>query len=176
MIKTKCILCEKEAIEEAGRKGGKTMDAIFVNCETCKKYYLDAPDMHEQEKMPREERRMLSVYTRECFELGEEPPEIGNPETLTDIIAEYEGKTVDEKLENLIWYLRKESKEYGDSVPWKIERDWPITYSLSPQGFEKIVHLARDKGLLDIESRDSLKLTEEGWKLGSKIMENRRQS
>ena len=176
MSEAKCILCEEEARVEAGRKEGKLMDAIFVYCETCKKYYLDAPDMYEQEKMPREKRRMLSAYTRERFEFREKPPEIGDPDTLTDIIAKYEGKTVDEKLENLIWYLRKESKEYGDSVPWGIERDYPITYSLSPQGFEKIVHLARDKGLLVIVSRDSLELTEEGWKLGSKIVEDRRQS
>ena len=173
MSKEKCILCEKEARVEAGQKEGKTMDAIFVNCETCKKYYLDAPDLHGQEKMPREKRRMLSAYTREQFELGKEPPEIGDPDTLTDIIAKYEGKTLDEKLENLIWYLRKESDEYGDSVSWNIERDCPITYSLSPQGFEKIVHLARDNGLLIMVSRDSLKLTEEGWELGSKLMEKR---
>ncbi len=168
----KCILCEEEAVKSSVQ--GK--DGYSVICDICGRYFLGSPEIFEGSytSMPREKRRMLQAYTRELFELGEEPPELGNPDELKDIITDYEGKTVDEKLDNLIWYLRKNSEEYGGSVPWKIERDYPITYSLSPQGFEKIVHLARDNDLLVIESRDSLKLTEEGWKLGTKLLEDKK--
>ncbi len=165
----KCILCEEETVKS--RIQGK--DGYLAKCDICGNYEVDnffEKAYADAKIMPREKRRMLQAYTRELFELGEEPPELGDPDTLTDIIAKYKGKTVDEKLENLIWYLRKSSEEYGGSVPWKIERDYPITYSLSPQGFEKIVHLARDKDLLVLISSDSLKLTEQGWKLGTELL------
>lgn len=172
--KSKCILCEKD-MEKSGISG---RDGYLAECDTCGKYFLGSPEIFEGSytHMPREKRRMISSYTRDLFECGEELPTLEDTDNLKDIITECENKTLDEKLENLIWYLRKKSDEYGDSVHWKIERDYPITYSLSPQGFEKIVHLARDKDLLVIESRDSLRLTEEGWKLGSKVMKNRRSS
>lgn len=176
MSKAKCILCEKDAIVESARKEGKTMDAIFVDCETCKKYYLDAPDMFRQEEMPREKRAMLSAYTRERFELGEEPPEIGGPDTLEEIITEYDNKTEDEKIENLIWYVRKKSREYDDKVPWDAEKDYPITYSYGPEGFEEMRKIARDdKGWIQPPAKGiEFRLTEEGFKLGTKLLESKK--
>jgi len=55
--------------------------------------------------MPREKRSVLSAYRRECFELEEEPPELGDTGLLIDIIKECENKTLEYKVENLIWYL-----------------------------------------------------------------------
>ncbi len=165
-----CILCEKDA-EKSGVQG---KDGYLAECPTCGKYFLGSPEMFEGSYtgMPREKRTMISAYTRERFERGEEPPEFGDSDALKEIITEYENKTLDEKLENLIWYIRKKSPQFGDSVSWDARKDYPITYSLSPEGFTKIRDLAMKKDLLDWPARGAgLKLKEEGWTLGKKLME-----
>ena len=168
--KTICIICEKDA-EKSGVQG---KDGCLAECATCGKYFLGSPELFEGSYtgMPREKRAMLSAYTRERFERGENPPEFGDSNALKEIITEYENKTLDEKLENLIWYIRKKSPQFGDSVSWDARKDYPITYSLSPEGFTKIRDLAMKKDLLDWPARGAgLKLKEEGWTLGKKLME-----
>jgi len=168
--KSTCIFCEKDA-EKSGVQG---KDGYLAECATCGKYFLGSPELFEGSYtgMPREKRAMISAYTRERFERGENPPEFGDSNALKEIITEYENKTLDEKLENLIWYIRKKSPQFGDSVSWDARKDYPITYSLSPEGFTKIRDLAMKKDLLDWPARGAgLKLKEEGWTLGKKLME-----
>ncbi len=173
--KSTCILCEGEAIWEAESRE----DVNFVKCETCGEYYLVEPSEsvgYYREEVPREKKAMISAYTRECFERGEKPPVLGYPHGLEEIISSYENKTLDEKLENLIWYLRKKSKEFGDSVSWDARKDYPITYSLSPEGFTKIRNGAIRRGLLYWPARGAgLKLKEEGWTLGTKLREREKE-
>lgn len=168
---SKCILCEKDA--EKSSVQGK--DGYLAECATCGKYFLGSPELFEGSYtgMPREKRAMLSAYTREHFERGEELPELEDANALKEIITQYENKTLDEKLENLIWYIRKKSPQFGDSISWDAQKDYPITYSLSPQGFTKIRDLAINKDLLDWPARSTgLKLTEEGWKMGTELMKS----
>jgi len=168
--KQKCILCEKDA-----NVGASGRDADFVECETCKKYYLGSPTMFrsDYEEMPREKRAMLSAYTREKSELRAEPPELGDADALEGIITEYETKSDDEKLENLIWYIKNDSSQFGDSIPLDAEKDYPITYSLSSEGFIEILNNAIEQRLVEpIES--DFKLTERGWRRGLELVEERR--
>ena len=167
--KSTCILCEKDAIVSG--ESGK--DVNFVKCETCGKYYLGEPTelvKHYREKVPREKKAMISAYVRELFERGAEPPLLGYPHE--EIIAEYENKTLDEKLENLVWYIRKMFSQFGDSVSWDAVKDYPITYSLSAKGCTEVRDVAIKRGLLYWPAISTvLKLKEEGWTLGTKLME-----
>ena len=87
-----------------------------------------------------------------------------------DIITEYANKNLGEKLENLIWYIRKKSPQLGDSVLLEAEKDYSITYSLSLEGFTEILNNAIEQGL--IESTESgFKLTEKGWTIGTELMQ-----
>jgi len=87
-----------------------------------------------------------------------------------DIITGYANKNLAEKLENLIWYIRKKSPQFGDSVLLEAEKDYSIAYSLSPEGFTEILNNAIEQGL--IESTESgFKLTERGWTIGTELME-----
>jgi len=168
--KTICILCEKNA-EKSGVQG---KDGYLAECATCGKYFLGSPELFEGSYtgMPREKRAMLSAYTRERFEHGGEPPVLGYPDVLKGIITEYENKTAGEKLKNLVWYIRKKSPQFDDSVLLEAEKDYPITYSLSPEGFTEILNNPIGQKL--IESTESgLKLTEEGWTLGTELMESK---
>ena len=165
--KPKCILCEKDV--RVSKVSGKS--ASFVECNTCGNYEFD----HFFEKayvyMPREKRAMLSAYSRNRFERGEKPPELGDDDLLKDIITEYENKTLDEKLKNLILYIRKKSHQFGDSVLLEAKKDYPIMYSLSSEGFTEILNIAIAKKL--IESTESgFKLTEEGWKMSTELMKS----
>ncbi len=168
--KTICILCEKDA-EKSGVQG---KDGYLAECAICGKYFLASPELFEGSYtgMPREKRAMLSAYTRERFEHGGEPPELGDPDLLKDIITEYENKTAGEKLKNLVWYIRKKSPQFGDSVSLDAEKDYPITYSLSPQGFTEIHNNPIGQKLIE-PTESGFKLTEEGWTLGTELMESK---
>ena len=173
--KSICILCEKEA----GKSHIQGRDGDLIECETCGRYFLASPEIFKgcyTKKMPREKRAMLSAYTRDMSECGKEFPELGDPDELEETIAKYENKTEDEKIKNLIWYVRKKSREYDDKVPWDAEKDYPITYSYGSEGFEKIRKKARDDmGFLQYPARGiELRLTEEGYKLGTKLLEDKK--
>ncbi len=168
--KTICILCEKNA-EILGAQG---KDGYFTKCEICGEYFLASPELFEGSytAMPREKRTMISSYTRDRFEQREEPPQLEDSGYLKAIITEYENKTLDNKLENLIWYIRKKSPQHGDSVLLEAEKDYPITYSLSPEGFKEILNNAIAQKL--IESTESgFELTEKGWTMGTELMESK---
>ena len=168
--KTICIICEKDA-EKSGIQG---KNGYFTKCDICGEYFLASPELFEGSytAMPREKRTMISSYTRDRFEHLEEPPQLEDSGYLKAIITEYENKTLDNKLENLIWYIRKKSPQYGDSVLLEAEKDYPITYSLSPEGFTEILNNAIEQGL--IESTESgFKLTERGWTIGTELMESK---
>ena len=91
---------------------------------------------------------------------------------LSWIITDYENKALDDKVKNLILYIRKKSPQYGDNVLLEAEKDYPITYSLGPEGFTEILNNAIEQGL--IESTESgFKLTERGWTIGTELMESK---
>jgi hypothetical protein len=168
----KCVLCE----QESKRFKEQRSDGYAVECETCGRYFLDAPEIFEGGyiNMPREKRAMISAYTRELFEQGKERPELEDDELLAGIIEEYEGKTDDQKLENFILFLRKRSKQFRDLVEVNKERYYPITYSLSEEGLLAILKLGKERGLLTEETPGTvIRLTEAGWKIGTNLIKTK---
>jgi hypothetical protein len=169
-----CILCEMDA-EESHIQG---KDGYLVECRTCGKYFLASPEMFEKsytEEMPREKKRMLASYTRNRFELTEELPTLENPDNFNETITEYENKSDDQRLENLIWYLRKKSPQFGDGVLFDAGRDYPIVYGLEANDFLHVVASAIDKGLIHpVKGRyeEGLKLTSKGWHIGTELMKS----
>jgi hypothetical protein len=163
-----CILCEKNA-EKAHIPG---RDGYFIKCDICGEYFLASPVIFESSytTLPREKRAMISSYTRDCFEHRKEPPQLEDAGYLKGIITEYENKTIDDRVKHLIMYIRNKSPEYGDSVLLEAEKDYPITYSMGPEGFTEIINNAIEQGLIkSIES--GFELTEQGWKLGTELLE-----
>lgn len=112
-----CVLCRKN--EEVSKAPGK--DALRLEYDVCKNYDLASPELFKKSytEMPREKRAMISSYTRMWFELSNDWLELENPSDFEDIITEYEAKTIDEKVENLILHLRKKSSQFAylDSMP-----------------------------------------------------------
>jgi hypothetical protein len=136
-----CILCEKNA-EKAHIPG---RDGYFIKCDICGEYFLASPVIFESSytTLPREKRAMISSYTRDCFEHRKEPPQLEDAGYLKGII---------------------------DSVLLEAEKDYPITYSMGPEGFTEIINNAIEQGLIkSIES--GFELTEQGWKLGTELLE-----
>lgn len=165
-MKGACILCGR--IAEVSKSQGKA--EYSITCNTCRIYIYDHFFKGAYLSMREDERAMISAYTRECFELGNEPPKLEDPDNLKGIIAEYKSKTIEEKLNNLLFYVRIKSKFVGDSVPWAEEKDYPITYSPYPQESSKIRDLAINRNLLYWKSRDSgLELSGDGWEETEKL-------
>jgi hypothetical protein len=165
---TICILCEKSA--EKAHIPGKV--GYFIKCAICGEYFLASPEIFESSytDMPREKRAMISSYTRDCFEQRKEPPQLEDAGYLTGIITEYENKTIDDRVKHLVMYIRNKSPQFGYNVLLEAEKDYPITYSMSPEGFAEIINHAIEQGLIkSIES--GFELTDQGWKLGSALLE-----
>ncbi|MBN2433628.1 MAG: nucleotide-binding protein [Spirochaetes bacterium] len=159
-MKNKCILCgevaETTKIEQKSE--------YSVKCRTCGEYIYDHFFENSYLNMPKEERAMISAFTREFSELGMEPPKLDNPDYLEVNIKKYKNKTIEEKLNNLILYLKKKSSYLGDNIDWDEKKDYPITYSPNPQEFSKIRDLAKSRNLIYWRSADSgLELTGDGW-------------
>jgi hypothetical protein len=165
---TICILCEKNA--EKANIPGKV--GYFIKCGICGEYFLASPEIFESSyrDMPREKRAMISSYTRDCFEQRKEPPQLEDAGYLKGIITEYENKTIDDRVKHLVMYIRKKSPQYGHNVLLEAEKDYPITYSMGPEGFAQILNNAIEQRLIkSIET--GFELTEQGWKLGSELLE-----
>jgi hypothetical protein len=163
-----CILCEKNA--EKAHIPDKV--GYFIKCDICGEYFLASPEIFESsyKAMPREKRTMISSYTRDCFEHGKEPPQLEDAGYLTGMITEYENKTLDDKVNNLILFARKKSARSGDRVYLEAEKDYPITYSPGPEGFAEVLNSAIEHGL--IESLETgFELTEQGWTMGTELLE-----
>ncbi len=165
---TICILCEKNA--EKAHIPGKV--GYFIKCDICGEYFLASPEIFESSyrDMPREKRAMISSYTRDCFEQSKEPPQLEDAGYLKGIITEYENKTVDDRVKHLVMFIRKKSHQFGYNVLLEAEKDYPVTYSMSPEGFAEIVNTAIEQTLIkSVET--GFELTEQGWKLGSELLE-----
>jgi hypothetical protein len=68
-------------------------------------------------------------------------------------------------------YIRRKSPQYGYNVLLEAEKDYPITYSLDPEGFRDILNKAIEQRLIKyIES--GFELTDQGWKLGTELLES----
>ena len=178
-----CILCEKEA-EKSGIQG---RDGYLIECETCGKYFLGSPEIFEgsYKMMPREERAMISAYTREFSRHEEKFLELGDgvithpagysPSSMswTEIIEKYHNKSENEKLKNLVSYIKNESKQFGDRVLLDGEKDYPITYSLSSQEFTTLRDIAIKRDILTRASSGAgFELTEKGWKMALSLSTN----
>ncbi|NIM58148.1 MAG: hypothetical protein GTO16_04290 [Candidatus Aminicenantes bacterium] len=163
-----CVLCEKFA--EKAHIPDKV--GYFIKCDACGEYFLASPEIFESSyaTLPREKRTMISCYTRDCFEHRREPPQLEDAGYLTGIITEYEHKTIDDKLKNLIFYIRKKSAQSGDRVFLEARKDYPVTYSLGPEGFAEILNNAIEQRLIK-STETGFELTEQGWKLGTELFE-----
>jgi len=165
-MKDSCILCGKTSKVSKYEGRGE----YYVECNTCKNYSYDSFFKDSYKSMEKDKKAMVSAHTRECYERGKNPPKLKDPDNLEDKINEFRKKTIDEKVKNLILYLRKNSKYLGDSVLWDAEKDYPITYSPNPLEFLKIRDIAKKKGLLYWKSRDSgLELTGDGWEMAGNM-------
>jgi len=162
----KCILCGR--IAEISKVQG--WGEYSVECDTCNKYSYDNFFERAYTSMGEEKRAMFSAYTRECFERKKDPPILGNPDFLKEKIGEYKNKTIGEKLNNLLLYLKKKSSHLGDCVTWDEKKDYPITYSPNPQEFIKILDLAMQRNLLYWRARGAgLELLGDGWEMAERL-------
>jgi hypothetical protein len=82
--KTKCILCENEALEHAIR--GE--DKYEVRCNTCRVFFLTRVQDIAFSNLPIEFRSKLSAYVRDQFTLTGVPVHLDWVENFITIIAE----------------------------------------------------------------------------------------
>lgn len=160
-MKEDCLLCRN--IAEVSRPDSNKGEYL-VECDICKNYVYDIFFKNAYLALSDHDRAMISAYTRQLFESGEEPPLLRDPDQFIDIIEINKKMTIDNKLNNLILYIKKKSNFLGDEIPWDAKLDYPITYSPNSDESLNIRDLAKRKGLLYRKSRDAgEELSGEGW-------------
>jgi len=161
-----CILCNKPS-EESQRVSNS--EIYYLRCKICGRYrsgsFIDETTFRT---MASDKKAMISAYTRELYELNAPMPELHtlDNENQIDVITErYEKKTIIEKLNNLILYVGRKSRYFGEPLHVHGENDYPITYSVSIVEFENIRNQAyAAKYFLLPVSGGNVTLTWEGWK------------
>jgi len=155
----KCSLCEKEGAKESPVSGE---DATLINCEVCGNYEIDGFFREAYEQKDTLEKAKYFAFTREIFEFGDELPKIGDPAKMESLVEPYASKTTDEKIDNMLLYVKKRSKFLGESVEWDDEINYPITYSPNPIETKELRDHAREIGLIR-EEEGKVILKKPGW-------------
>ncbi|MCX6575164.1 MAG: hypothetical protein NTV82_02095 [Candidatus Aminicenantes bacterium] len=163
-----CILCNHEAV---GILRQPSSDTYQIECKVCGKY--KSTDLHDPgfRQLSEAERTMLSAYTRELYEYNEPIPELhvlDDQNQIKNIIERYKKKSVVEKLDNLILYVGKKSHYFGEALSIHGEDDYPITFSINKNEFDKIKEQAfKSKFFLEPSPHGNVQLD---W-LGSQRIE-----
>lgn len=163
-----CVLCGKEAKNYTIIN---PPDGYRLECNICGKYESDLFDDEELIRLSREDRAMLSAYTRELFENNYDVPKLHNllnEGQIERIIERYENKTIYEKLTRLILYAKEESNYFGELFDISYSNDYPIACCNYIPEFKNIIDqaiasdlLLKPYGISDTEFKFKLKW--EGW-------------
>jgi len=170
----RCVLCNQEAKMHQPQR-----DEFYIECKTCGKYGLD--DLTENEfktNRSKEERAMISAYTRELLEHNASPPKLhilNNQGEIEKIIEKYRNKTIYEKLGKLILYIEKKSNYFGESIEIDFSKDYPVTYSKNTSEFENLCRRGNDVRFLSMTghtgNEQEVELTWDGWQEAERIKE-----
>ncbi len=167
-----CVLCNHEARNYEGITG---TELYRIECDVCGKYISGSDNDLGLETMSQEDRAMLSAYTRELYEHGADETELQNlDEQQTErIIERYRKKSLDDKVNNFIQYLEKNTSYFGEEFEINFTKDYPITYSGNTNEFSNICFLAKDLGFIEFaevsSAEQNIKLLAHGWAKSEEI-------
>lgn len=167
-----CIFCSQRA---KNFRRIKPPDGYYLECEICGRYESDDLDDEEFKRLSKEDKAMISAFTRELSEYDASAPEINALDEegqLEKVIERYKKKTIMDKLDNLILYIGRKSHYFGQPLKIHGEIEYPITYSIDKEEFDNIFNQAMGVGLLELPtSGGNAKLTWKGWEKFEAIKE-----
>ncbi len=161
-----CVLCNSELIRIEKIQG---TGLRHHECRVCGRYTSESFDDSSLKSMSKEDRAMLSAYTREHYECGAEETELQNldEQQIERIIERYKKKSLDDKLNNFIKFIKKKTSFYGEEIEIDLSKDYPVTYSKDTKEFYNIFLLAKEFGFIKTEVTSGpeqyLELSLSGW-------------
>lgn len=170
-----CVLCDQES--RSYEKIKKT-ELYHLECDTCGRYSAGSFEDLGLKGMPPEDRAMLSAYTRELYEHGADEAKLQNldKQQKERILERYRKKSLDDKLNNFIQYIAKNTTYFGEEKKIDFRKDYPITYSKNINEIANIFSLTFDLGLIKctegVGNEKNLSLTVLGWKKSEEIKES----
>ena len=171
-----CVLCNKE---ERNWERISGTELYHLECDTCGRYVSGSLNDLGLNAMSPEDRAMLSAYTRELYEHGVDEAKLHNldDQQKERILERYRKKSLDDKLNNFIQYVAKNTSYFGEEKVIDYRKDYPITYSKNLKEFANIFSLAENLGFIDCHVVDGtteqfIKLTALGWKKSEEIKES----
>ncbi len=162
-----CILCGEVLRVYEHLQGTERYSA---ECNKCGKFWSASFNDTSLGAMTDDDRAMLSAFKRELYEHESPVPNLDtldNEEHIVNIVARYNQKSINEKLDNLVWFLAKQTKYFGDEVDLDLNTDQPITFSKNRFELENIYNLGKELGRYSSHSMIGsvlpTKVTGDGW-------------
>lgn len=170
------MLCDQESRSYEKISG---TELYHLECDTCGRYSAGSFEDLGLKGMSPEDRAMLSAYTRELYEHGEDEAELQNldGQQTERILERYRKKSLNDKLNNLIQYIAKKTTYFGEQIELDYRKDCPITYSKNVHEFANIFILTKNLEFIDCNVVDGtteqyIKLTAPGWAMFEEIKES----
>ena len=172
-----CLLCGKER-RNYDRLAGT--DRYYNECDICGRYISNSFEDLGLIVLPGEEKAMLTAYTRELFIYNSPTPELdvlAEQNQLDVIIQSYKRKSINDKVDNFIRYIAKQTNYFGEKVMIDFRKDYPITYSKKQAEIINIFYLCADLFLINIvrdlnAPEQPADLTLQGWYKSEEIKES----
>jgi len=168
-----CVLCGQKTKEI---RIIKAPDLYSIECDICGRYVIDHLTEEGFKHLAKEDRAMISAFTRELSEFSSPPPELhllDNERQTERIIERYRNKTIVEKLNKLILYLGRKSHFFGEKLKIYGENAYPITYSKDKEEFDNIFEHAKKIGLIEMPtSGGNAVLSWKGWEKFDSVKES----
>lgn len=136
-----------------------------VSCKRCGDYYIDDLLVECGEPTNKEEKAILSGYTRWQKELGNPIPEI-NAQNIERIIEENKKYSDEEKVDKLLLFYSKRYPDRGSFANYDLNLDYSITYSKNSDELLYLLQKVADEylGLIKVKARGVFQILPEGWK------------
>lgn len=139
-------------------------DMKGISCNRCGDYYIDGLLVACGEPKSKEDKAILSGYTRWEKELENQIPEI-HEKNYEKIIQDNKNYSDLEKVDKLLLYYSKKYPKKGSSANYDFDLDRSLTYSATSDEFLYFLKDVADKkmGYLKILAKGLFKIEPKGW-------------
>lgn len=149
-----CLLCNLEETEEQNHPDGR----IFYDCRKCGRFFKISLFPIN---IPEEIKHLVSGYTRELKEVGNDPPPI--TEENANLFAKLAPTKIIEKIDRILFNIANKCSYPAEDIHINPEDDYPLGYCKNTAEFNYFLRYLTESNLLIYRPPNRWRLTVQGW-------------
>jgi hypothetical protein len=154
----RCPVCRKNFRQAQTIRGH---DGFRVDCELCGIYEISHQVVAALRREGTDVRQYLTAHLRQAYEIDGRVLRLdGEVKELADL---HRHSSVYQKVDKLLRFIARRTKEPGDQVELKPDRDYPLIDAISPQSFIYFLDHLEKRELIERKSPQTPRLTVKGW-------------